>query len=1257
MKNFLLGVATLIVVLVGAVLVLPGLIDWNEYKVEIASRARDLTGREVTLKGDIRLALLPAPALRVTDVALASLPGAKDAELVRLKALEVRIALAPLFSGQIEIETVRLVEPVFALEILRDGRRTWDFAPAASAAMPAQPGRAPDPARSPGPAVRIDSFVVENGTVVYRDAAAGIEERIETIAARVTAATLEGPFESSGSFRARGMALGYVVGIGKLADDRAIPVNLSLNIAGAKLQSTGTVSGLAQVPRYRGKVKIEGESLAAVLALAAEGMPAPPLAQPFMVEGALTASAAMLELKDLDIRLGESRGTGAIAAKLQGGVNAAVQVSINRLDLDRWLAASAEAGPEGSAPAPGGKAKDAAKSDAKAKSSRQAAGGGASSERGLSPAAREGGPIIGAGLSSATAVVPPASASAPAPTPFAIPKDVAVTLALAADAITLRGGLIGQARLKAEIADGEITLSQISAQLPGSSDVAAFGFVTAAAGQPKFDGQADVTIGDLRALLKWLDVAPPDVPAERLRSLKFSGKIAATPADVRLTGLDLALDGSRLTGTVSAGFARKPTYGLDLVLDRINLDSYFPPGPAAPKAAPATPVTRMSADAAPKAAPAAAAAASRAVALQGIPEFDADVKLVVKAATARGMAVRDAVLDATLKNRTLEVRRLAVADLAGIALAVSGRVDGLTDLPLARDVQFDVRVPDAGRAARAFGIEPPDLVRGLGAVTASGKINGNFLAPQIEAKIGAAGATATFAGKAAVLPALILEGTANINHDDPVRLAGALGIAYRPAGKVGPLAFSGQIKTGADTVEVTGLKLSAGATTMAGSLKVATGGARPRLSADLTAGELAVDSFLPVKKAAALPLEPFAPGGEGRPTERPGAKYAAGSLNFGAAAPGGEGRPTERPGAKYAAGSLNFGAAAPGGVILAQVRQPTPARPAPPPATGRGSWPTEPLDFSALKEMDADVKLKAKTLAYDKYRIEDADIAARLDAGSLRTERLAGRLFGGDFQGALALNAQSAAAPRFDASFALKEGDVAAAVHAFTGEASATGRIAMDAKLAAAGGSVAAMVGSLGGSGSVALTRLDVKGGGKGSALAGALDLVKALGELGGALSGRPGGSQADVTGSFTLERGVARSSDLKLASGFGNGQARGTVDLPRWHIDMAGEIQLAQNVLTQILDRSGRAAQPVPFTVVGALDAPTVKLDTSKLPGGLPISGVDKLLKKPGVGDVLQGIIGGQPPQQPQQPQQQQQPAQKQQPVRPQDLLRGILR
>ena len=182
MKKALYAIGIVLVAFVGAVLVVPGLIDWNDYKTEIAARVRAATGREATLKGDIRLSLLPAPALSVADVSLASLPGAQDPQTVRLKRLDVRIALAPLLSGQIKVETIRLVDPVLVLETLADGRRTWDFAPVPGAGdfapVPGAGGPKPGGAATPGPsrasglAVNLDNIFIENGTVVVRDARA-----------------------------------------------------------------------------------------------------------------------------------------------------------------------------------------------------------------------------------------------------------------------------------------------------------------------------------------------------------------------------------------------------------------------------------------------------------------------------------------------------------------------------------------------------------------------------------------------------------------------------------------------------------------------------------------------------------------------------------------------------------------------------------------------------------------------------------------------------------------------------------------------------------------------------------------------------------------------------------------------------------------------------------------------------------------------------------------------------------------------------
>ena len=73
MKKFAIGLAIVVVLLVGAVLVVPGFVNWNHYKPEIISAARDAVGRDLVVDGDISLSLLPAPALSVDGVRLANI--------------------------------------------------------------------------------------------------------------------------------------------------------------------------------------------------------------------------------------------------------------------------------------------------------------------------------------------------------------------------------------------------------------------------------------------------------------------------------------------------------------------------------------------------------------------------------------------------------------------------------------------------------------------------------------------------------------------------------------------------------------------------------------------------------------------------------------------------------------------------------------------------------------------------------------------------------------------------------------------------------------------------------------------------------------------------------------------------------------------------------------------------------------------------------------------------------------------------------
>lgn len=1207
MKKVLFGVLGLLAVLVAAVLVAPGLVDWNDYKGEIAAAVKAATGRELRIDGDIRVQLIPAPALHAKDVALANLPGASEPEMVRLKSIEVRIALGPLFGLQLQIQSVKLVEPRIALEVLADGRRNWELG------LPPAPGRPTSAADKAAPAeavadsdvlgaIRVDSFTIANGSLTYRDRAGGTVERVEDINANISAASLSGPFEVSGRLKARGFPLEIQLGVGKIIHGRTVPVNAALGFgAGAgRVQIGGTVVSLVEAPRFKGKLKFEAERLSSLAQAVAGGGPLPaPLAQPFLLEGDVQASAKSAEVKAIAVRLGDAQARGNLTLTFGDAVGFQAQLAAGHIDLDKWLAHTAP--PPKTGPA--------------------AAAAGAVPPR--PPATGDKG----------QKKAQPAEAAG-----VVLPANVAGSLNLTVEAITFRGGKIGQAKLLAEMAHGEITVSQMSLQAPGGSEMAVFGFVGAPGGKPRFEGEVEIAVSDLRGVLGWLGIEAPALSGDRLRKMNLSSKVALTPEQGQFSNLDLQLDSSRLTGGVTVAFRERPAFGANLSLDRLNLEAYLPkeaaakpapaPKPAAPKAKPQAPAAqKKEAD---KAQPDRTEEAENPfAALAALNDFDANLKLAVEALVYQGTPIRGIALDATLHNGALDVRKFSIGKAAGASASASGQLKGLGGIPEAKNLDFAFAADDLAPLLRIVGAEPPAAARKIGAVALSGRVDGPLSQPRVELVLKAAGAEASVSGTASLSPTgPVLEAAVRAKHADLVRLLGALDLAYRPQGRIGPVEVAAQVKANTQTISFADLKAKAGSAALAGSASVTLAGQKPRIVADLVGGDIAVDPFLPAKRTAQLaPAEPARTGD---------AALIPAAFAAQPAATAAKGR--DRP--------------------LLHLAQ-----------TGaQGRWPADLIDLAFLGDFDADVKLKAKTLAYESYALENADLAATVASGTLRAERVQGLLFGGPLQAQV----QIASAPRtaVEAQIQLRGADVGRAAKALAGSDLASGAATLEARLATGGRTVAELVAALRGTGSFALQDLDVRGSAKGSAMAGAFDLVFGLNQLGGALGGaKQGSGLADVKGSFTIDRGVARSDDLRLVSNVGEGRAAGTVDLPKWTIDVQGEVQVAQNLLTQILTQ--KAGQPqnqmLPFAVRGALDAPSVKVDTAKLAGGgVALPGVDKLLKQKGVGDVLQGILGVPVPQQPQarptqpaapqpQPQQPPQPAPKK--IQPQDLLKELLR
>ncbi len=164
------GVVVLLFVVVAVAVSL--LFDPNDYKGDIATAVQNATGRELTLDGDLELALFPTIRIAVGAATLSNAPGFGDEPMARIGSAELRLALLPLLAQRIEISQARLAGLELNLARNRSGANNWQDLGGA----PAPAGDAPA-AEGGGAPVDLDLGVgaieIEDAHIVWNDAATG----------------------------------------------------------------------------------------------------------------------------------------------------------------------------------------------------------------------------------------------------------------------------------------------------------------------------------------------------------------------------------------------------------------------------------------------------------------------------------------------------------------------------------------------------------------------------------------------------------------------------------------------------------------------------------------------------------------------------------------------------------------------------------------------------------------------------------------------------------------------------------------------------------------------------------------------------------------------------------------------------------------------------------------------------------------------------------------------------------------------------
>src|SRR5512136_3072671 len=116
-----LGIAVLVIVVLagGAALIIPRLIDINQYHGQIQSRLEKQLGRPVTL-GEMRLSLLP-PSFQVQSPVIGEDPRFsfnQNRPFAMAERLAVSVKFWPLLRKELEVKSLELTHP--HIELVRD---------------------------------------------------------------------------------------------------------------------------------------------------------------------------------------------------------------------------------------------------------------------------------------------------------------------------------------------------------------------------------------------------------------------------------------------------------------------------------------------------------------------------------------------------------------------------------------------------------------------------------------------------------------------------------------------------------------------------------------------------------------------------------------------------------------------------------------------------------------------------------------------------------------------------------------------------------------------------------------------------------------------------------------------------------------------------------------------------------------------------------------------------------------------------------
>ena len=318
LKHVLIGLAGLVVVVVGGAAIAIYSIDFNQYRSLVADQVKQATGRDLKIAGDLKVGISLTPTLAVDDVTFANAAWGSRPAMATVKRFEAEMELLPLISGDIRVKRVVLKGADILLETDAKGQGNWSFGQAGAATQPATTPATTPATGGNGKLPVVNKISFEDVTVTYKD---GVAKKTQTVTLQkfsAESADAASPIalEIVASLNGNPVsATGTVGALSGIIANQPLPIDLKAEGGGATIAAKGTIAKPATGKGVAIALTAAGKSLADLTPLA--GSPLPPLG-PYSFSGNLSDAEGGYKVAGMQLKMGTSDIAGDAALALAG---------------------------------------------------------------------------------------------------------------------------------------------------------------------------------------------------------------------------------------------------------------------------------------------------------------------------------------------------------------------------------------------------------------------------------------------------------------------------------------------------------------------------------------------------------------------------------------------------------------------------------------------------------------------------------------------------------------------------------------------------------------------------------------------------------------------------------------------------------------------------------------------------------------------------------------------------------------------------